>query len=81
MRNDFKAQAKRPLAAEVQTKLLDPLTEVRNRVAEELAKRESGDSMVAIDRDPVPARYSELVRKYYERIGGDTQPQQTPVVR
>ena len=34
-------------------------------------RRESPDNMIAIDRDPVPGRYSELVRRYYERLGSD----------
>jgi hypothetical protein len=26
---------------------------------------------VPIDRDPVPSRYSDLVRRYYEQLGKD----------
>ena len=48
-----------------------PLNEVRNRIAEELARRESKDALVPIDRDPVPARYSDLVRRYYEKLGSN----------
>ena len=43
--------------------------EVRNRVAEELARRDSKDSLAPIDRDPVPSRYAESVRRYYENLG------------
>ena len=46
-----------------------PLVEVRDRVAEELARRESNDALVPIDRDPVPPQFSELVRRYYEQLG------------
>jgi hypothetical protein len=46
-----------------------PLVELRNRISEELARRESREAVVPIDRDPVPTRYSELVRRYYERLG------------
>jgi hypothetical protein len=42
---------------------------LRERVQEELARRESKDALVPIDRDPVPSRYSELVRRYYEQLG------------
>jgi hypothetical protein len=42
--------------------------EVRNRINEELARREK-DSLVPIDRDPVPQQFSELVRQYYEKLG------------
>lgn len=59
-----------PLKPEILRKdVLTPLTEVRTRIMEELARRESKDALVPLDRDPVPARYSELVRRYYERLG------------
>jgi hypothetical protein len=48
-----------------------PLVEVRERITEELARRAPGDKLVPIDRDPVPSRYSELVRRYYEELGKD----------
>ncbi len=47
----------------------DPILELRNRVAEEVRRRESPDALVPIDRDPVPARFAEGVRRYYERLG------------
>jgi hypothetical protein len=39
-------------------------------VAEEVRRRESPNSLVPIDRDPVPPDYAESVRRYYERLGG-----------
>ncbi len=47
----------------------DPILELRNRVAEEVRRRESPDALVPIDRDPVPPRFAEGVRRYYERLG------------
>lgn len=47
----------------------DPIRELRDRVAEESRRRESPDALVPIDRDPVPPRYAEGVRRYYERLG------------
>ena len=44
-------------------------TEVRKRLGEELARRDSKDALVPIDRDPVPGRYSESVRRDYEELG------------
>jgi len=38
-------------------------------LADEIAKRETPDSLVPVDRDPVPTRYRDLVRSYYERLG------------
>jgi len=54
----------------VEMEITKPLNEVRNRVNEELAKLESREALVPIDRDPVPSRYAELVRIYYENLGG-----------
>jgi hypothetical protein len=55
----------------VQAQIQQPMQAVRNRLREELARRQSPDNLIAIDRDPVPSRYSELVRRYYERLGSD----------
>jgi hypothetical protein len=69
VRQDYKRLQKKPDWAVVRTQIAAPLAEVRSRVAEELARRESKDSLVPIDRDPVPSKYSELVRRYYEELG------------
>ncbi len=69
MRQDFKRDQKKPDWAIVQLQVMKPLLEVRDRVADELARRESNDALVPIDRDPVPTRYSDLVRHYYEELG------------
>ena len=53
----------------MEEKILQPLDELRQQIAEELAKRESDKALVPIDRDPVPGKYSDLVRRYYERLG------------
>jgi len=62
---------KKPDWAVVNLQIVQPLVEVRNRVAEELARRESKDSLAPIDRDPVPTRFAESVRRYYEELGKD----------
>jgi len=46
-----------------------PLVELRDKVAEELLRREASQALVPIDREPVPADYVEQVRRYYERLG------------
>ncbi|MFH1921796.1 MAG: hypothetical protein ABIP48_18175, partial [Planctomycetota bacterium] len=47
----------------------EPLNELRDRVAEELLRRGPQETMVPIDRDPVPSKYAEQVRQYYEELG------------
>jgi len=68
-RGEFKRGAKPPQWDLVQKDILKPLLEVRERVADELSRRESNDSLAPIDRDPVPNRYSDLVKRYYEKLG------------
>jgi hypothetical protein len=46
-----------------------PLAQVRVWVQEELTRQENASSLVSLDRDPVPENYSELVRRYYEKLG------------
>ena len=69
IRKDFKQDRKKPDWAVVRTKISQPLAEVRDRLAEQLSRLDSKDSLAPIDRDPVPAKFSELVRKYYQELG------------
>jgi hypothetical protein len=69
LRSDLKRHGKNPQWPLVKAQISSPLTEIRDRVAEELARREKPDSIVPIDRDPVPTKFSELVRRYYEKLG------------
>jgi hypothetical protein len=71
MRAEFKRHSVTPNWDLVQTKISAPLAELRNRLSEELARRDSRDNLVPIDRDPVPERYAERVRRYYEELGRD----------
>jgi hypothetical protein len=69
VRAEFKRHSKEPQWDMVRTRISEPLVEVRDRVAEELARKGSREALVPIDRDPVPAQFSELVRRYYEDLG------------
>jgi hypothetical protein len=71
LRQDFARDQKRPDWAVVEQQVVQPLQEVRNQISDELARRGSKDSLVPIDRDPVPHRYAESVRRYYEELGKD----------
>ncbi len=71
IRAEFKRHGTEPQWDLVVQQITHPLAELRNRIGEELAKLQSDEAMVPIDRDPVPGRYAELVRKYYENLGGD----------
>jgi hypothetical protein len=50
-----------------------PLVELRDRVAAELLRRTARQAIVPLDRDPVPPKYSEKTRLYYEQLGSGKQ--------
>jgi len=50
-----------------------PLTELRRQVGYELSRLQPGQELGPIDRDPVPDRYAELVRRYFETLGDSNE--------
>jgi len=71
LRQQYRRNRDTPDWRVVKSQVLGPLVEARDQIAEELARRGSRDNLTPIDRDPVPNRYSELVRKYYEQLSKD----------
>jgi hypothetical protein len=71
LRQEFRNTRETLPWTEVQSQVVKPLVEVRNQIAEELARRGPRENLVPIDRDPVPNRYSDMVRRYYEELGRD----------
>jgi hypothetical protein len=69
-RAEFRRSGRKPDAPAVRVQVLDPMTQIRAWLGEELARREDANSLVPLDHDPVPENYSDLVRKYYEKLGG-----------
>jgi hypothetical protein len=69
MRGEFKKAGKMPKRDLVQSQISVPLVELRQRIEEELARKESRENLVPIDRDPVPSKYADRVRRYYEELG------------
>jgi hypothetical protein len=47
----------------------EPLRELRQRIAEEIRRKESPDALAPIDRDSAPAEFAEQIRLYYQRLG------------
>jgi hypothetical protein len=68
-RAEFKRHTSTPNWDLIRTTVHQPMVELQQRLADEIAKHESPDSLVPVDRDPVPTRYRELVRGYYEKLG------------
>jgi hypothetical protein len=55
----------------LEEQVMSPLRIVQSRVAEELARLGPRDAVVPVDRDPVPQKYTDLVSRYYERLGSE----------
>ncbi len=70
IRAEFKRHGKEPQWDLVQQQITNPLTELRKHLSDKLAQLQSDEALVPIDRDPVPSRFAELVRRYYENLGG-----------
>ncbi|MGH7137012.1 MAG: hypothetical protein ACREHD_14830, partial [Pirellulales bacterium] len=69
IRAELKRHSKEPNWELVKIDVSRPLEELRDRVSQELLRRTSKDALLPLDRDPVPPKYSEKTRRYYERLG------------
>ncbi|MDP6679743.1 MAG: hypothetical protein QGG72_12690 [Verrucomicrobiota bacterium] len=74
IRRENRENGKPPKWDLVDMQILRPMTEINKRLEQELSLRQPKREMVPVDHEPVPAQYSELVRRYYERLGGRKEP-------
>jgi hypothetical protein len=70
MRVEFVRHGTEPKWDLVRTQITNPLNELRQQISEKLAQLASDDALVPIDRDPVPERFADVVRRYFENLGG-----------
>ena len=69
-RGEFRRHSQPPQWDEVEETIARPLRELTKSVAQELLRRSADrHAVVPIDRDPVPERFSDAVRQYYESLG------------
>ena len=66
-RRSFRQTGRVPSNEELQSKVLAPLALARDWVGQELSRAQNDRSLVPLDRDPVPDKFSELVRKVLRR--------------
>ncbi len=69
VRAEFKRHGTQPQWDLVRSQIMEPLAELRQRVSEKLAQLQSDKALVPIDRDPVPDRFADMVRSYFENLG------------
>jgi hypothetical protein len=74
VRAEFKRHGKEPQWDVVKNQIMEPLAELRQRVTEKLAQLQSDEALVPIDRDPVPDRFADIVRSYFENLGQQENP-------
>ncbi|OYW72090.1 MAG: hypothetical protein B7Z37_25885 [Verrucomicrobia bacterium 12-59-8] len=69
LRIDLKRSNEAPQVAHMNARITQPLIELRDRVVEELSKKDAGKNLAPVDRDPVPAEFRDLVKRYYQELG------------
>ncbi|MBL9134109.1 MAG: hypothetical protein JNG86_23045, partial [Verrucomicrobiaceae bacterium] len=69
LRINLKRSNEAPQVAVLNQRITQPLTELRDRVVEELSKKDAGKNLAPVDRDPVPAEFRDLVKRYYKELG------------
>ncbi|WP_395715466.1 hypothetical protein [Prosthecobacter sp.] len=69
LRIDLKRSNEAPQVAVLNQRITAPLMELRDRVVEELSKKDAGKNLAPVDRDPVPAEFRDLVKRYYKELG------------
>jgi hypothetical protein len=72
MRAEFKRHSEGPRWELFEAEVVRPLAELRDKVGDELRRlAPEQDRLAPIDRDPVPARFTDLVRRYYKSLAGE----------
>lgn len=70
MRGEMKRHSLPPQWDEIEQLIAKPLRELKTNVAIELLRRSADrHAIVPLDRDPVPDRFGDAVRRYYENLG------------
>ena len=70
MRTDMNRHGEAQKWELVEDLVAEPLRELKQEVRAELLRRTaSKNELVPIDRDPVPAQFTDAVRRYYENLG------------
>jgi hypothetical protein len=69
MRKDFKRHSVEPGADQLQKEVIGPLAEAARKIDARLRELDRKDPLAPVGRDPVPDRYNDLVRRYFEELG------------
>lgn len=75
MRKDLKRHSIPPDEARIENEILRPLAEAARELDARLRELDREDPLAPVGRDPVPDRYAEIVRRYFEELGKGAAPQ------
>lgn len=69
LRKEFNRHAKDPDQETLEKEILRPLVEAAAKLDARLHELNRENPLAPVGRDPVPERYSEIVRRYFEELG------------
>ncbi|HAN97401.1 MAG TPA: hypothetical protein DCQ98_08215 [Planctomycetaceae bacterium] len=69
MRRDYLRHSLPPDEATIGTAIAEPLERLTLEIAAERRRLEGKDAAVRLDRDEIPQRFEDQVRRYFERLG------------
>ncbi len=69
LRKEYKRHSKPPDQETIEQEILRPLLEAAEKLDARLYELSREDELAPIGRDPVPDRYEEIVRRYFEELG------------
>lgn len=69
MRRNYVQHSQSPQWNLVMDNVLSPLSKVSTAIRQQLAHVDQPDSLQPVDQDPVPEKFADSVKKYYEALG------------
>lgn len=69
LRSNYIRHSQLPQWNLVMNNIISPLSKVSDALRQELSRDEQPDSLQPVDQDPVPDKYADSVKRYYEALG------------
>jgi len=69
IRKDLQRHSAEPNWDLVKMEIAGPLVELEKSVTRELLRKDPKNSLIPLNREPVPTQYERAVQKYYEQLG------------
>jgi hypothetical protein len=69
LRSNYIRHSQLPQWNLVTNNIISPLSKVSDALRQQLSREEEPDSLQPVDQDPVPDKYADSVKRYYEALG------------